>query len=99
MEPHAWIVNVARGGHINSAALLAALDNNEIGGACLDVTEPEPLPESDRLWSHPNVMITPHVGNTPEMGVPLLASHIADNVARFARGEQLAGVIDVEAGY
>ncbi len=99
MEQHAWLVNVARGGHVNAEALMSALDGGQIGGACLDVTDPEPLPACHPLWSHPRVMITPHVGNTPEMGVPLLAAHISDNVSRFGRGEPLAGVIDVDAGY
>ncbi len=99
MEPHAWLVNVARGGHVDHDALLTALDQGRPGGAALDVTEPEPLPDGHRLWSHPRVIITPHVGNTPEMGVPLLARHIADNVARFGRGQELDGVIDIDAGY
>lgn len=99
MESHAWLVNVARGGHVNNDALLDALDQGQLGGACLDVTEPEPLPDGHPLWTHPKVMITPHVGNTPEMGIPLLASHIEDNVRRFVSGESLEGQIDVEAGY
>ncbi len=99
MESHAWLVNVARGGHVNNDALLNALDQGQLGGACLDVTEPEPLPDGHPLWTHPKVMITPHVGNTPEMGIPLLASHIEDNVRRFVAGEDLDGRIDVEAGY
>lgn len=99
MESHSWLVNVARGGHVDQDALIAALDQGQLGGACLDVTEPEPLPESHPLWSHPRVIITPHIGNTPEMGIPLLAAHIRDNVERFGRGEPLLGLIDVEAGY
>jgi phosphoglycerate dehydrogenase-like enzyme len=99
MADHAWLVNVARGGHVDDAALLAALEAGTIGGACLDVTEPEPLPDDHPLWRHPRVMITPHVGNTPEMGVPLLAAHIVRNVRRFGAGEDLEGVVDVEAGY
>jgi phosphoglycerate dehydrogenase-like enzyme len=99
MEPHAWLVNVARGGHVQVDALLAALDGGQLGGACLDVTEPEPLPDGHPLWNHPRVIITPHVGNTPEMGIPLLARHIEMNVARFVAGEPLDGRIDVEAGY
>ena len=100
MEDHAWLVNVARGGHVNVEALLQALDAGEIGGACLDVTDPdEPLPDGHPLWGHPRVMITPHVGNTPEMGIPLLASHIGRNVALFASGETLEGVVDVDVGY
>ncbi len=99
MEPHAWLVNVARGGHVDHDALLAALDAGQLGGACLDVTDPEPLPDGHPLWSHPRVIITPHVANTPEMGIPLLARHIRSNVARFAAGQELEGRIDVDAGY
>lgn len=99
MAPHAWLVNVARGGHVDNDALLAALDAGQLAGACLDVTDPEPLPEGHPLWSHPKVLITPHVGNTPEMGVPLLAAHIERNVAAFVAGAPLEGVVDVDAGY
>lgn len=99
MEPHAWLVNVARGGHVDHDALLAALDAGQLGGACLDVTDPEPLPGGHPLWTHRRVIITPHVANTPEMGIPLLARHIRTNVARFAAGEELEGRIDVDAGY
>ncbi|MGB5760465.1 MAG: D-isomer specific 2-hydroxyacid dehydrogenase family protein [Acidimicrobiales bacterium] len=100
MAPHAWLVNVARGGHVEVDALLAALDDGQIAGACLDVTDPdEPLPDGHRLWSHPKVLITPHVANTPEMGIPLLAAHIRRNVARFGSGDELEGVVDVDAGY
>lgn len=99
MAPHSWLINVARGGHVDHDALLRALDAGSIGGACLDVTEPEPLPDGHPLWSHPRVLITPHIANTPEMGVPLLATHIETNVARFLAGGELEGVVDVEAGY
>lgn len=99
MADHAWLVNVARGGHVDTGALVAALDAGAIGGAALDVTDPEPLPEGHPLWSHPRALVTPHIGNTPEMGVPLLAAHVRHNVARFLQGEVLDGVIDVDAGY
>jgi phosphoglycerate dehydrogenase-like enzyme len=99
MAAHGWLVNVARGGHVDNEALLRALDERWIAGACLDVTDPEPLPDGHPLWSLPNCIITPHVGNTPEMGVPLLAAHIERNVAAFVAGRPLEGVIDVDAGY
>ncbi len=73
MEDHAWIVNVARGRHIVTDDLVDALRNGVIGGAALDVTDPEPLPTDHPLWSLRNCIITPHVGNTPEMAKPLLA--------------------------
>lgn len=99
MEDHAWIVNVARGGHIITDDLVEALRSGAIGGAALDVTDPEPLPADHPLWSLPNCIITPHVGNTPEMAKPLLAQRVTENVRRFGRGEDLIGLVDVEAGY
>lgn len=99
MEEHAWIVNVARGGHIVTDDLVEALRSGVIGGAALDVTDPEPLPDDHPLWSLPNCIITPHVGNTPEMAKPLLAQRVSENVRRFARGEALLGLVDVDAGY
>lgn len=99
MADHAWLINVARGGHVDTDALVAALAAGQIGGAALDVTDPEPLPDGHPLWTEPRALISPHVGNTPEMGVPLLAAHISDNVRRFAAGEPLLGVVDTSAGY
>ena len=99
MEHHAWIVNVARGRHIVTDDLVVALRDGLIGGAGLDVTDPEPLPDGHPLWSMPNCIITPHVGNTPEMAVPLLAHRVTENVRRFAHGDELIGLVDVDAGY
>jgi phosphoglycerate dehydrogenase-like enzyme len=99
MAQHAWLVNVARGGHVDTEALVAALAVESIGGAALDVTDPEPLPDGHPLWNEPRALITPHVGNTPEMGIPLLAAHITENVRRFAAAEPLLGIVDTELGY
>jgi phosphoglycerate dehydrogenase-like enzyme len=99
MEPHAWLVNVARGRHVVTDDLVGALRAGTIGGAALDVTEPEPLPEGHPLWSLPNCIITPHVGNTPEMAKPLLAERITANVRRWAHGEPLIGPVDPALGY
>lgn len=99
MEPHAWLVNVARGRHVVTDDLVEALRARQIGGAALDVTDPEPLPDGHPLWSLPNAIITPHVGNTPEMAVPLLAERITANVKRFAHEEELIGPVDPELGY
>lgn len=99
MEPHSWIVNVARGRHIVTDDLVWALGNGIIGGAALDVTDPEPLPEDHPLWSLENCIITPHVGNTPQMAVPLLSERIRTNVRRWAAGDELIGPVHVELGY
>ena len=99
MQSHAWLVNVGRGKHIVTDDLVWALKTGEIGGAALDVTDPEPLPTGHPLWSMPNCIITPHVGNTAEMVPPLLAVRITENVRRFAAGEPLTGIIDLAIGY
>jgi phosphoglycerate dehydrogenase-like enzyme len=99
MEPHTWLVNVARGRHIVTDDLVAALAEERLGGAGLDVTDPEPLPAEHALWREPRCIITPHVGNTPEMAMPLLSERITTNVRRYAAGEPLIGGIDPDAGY
>ena len=99
LPDHAWVVNVARGGHVDTDALVAALEAGTIGGAALDVTAPEPLPDDHPLWSLPNATVTPHVGNTPEMGRPLLAARVTENVRRFTSGEPLVGPVDPDLGY
>jgi phosphoglycerate dehydrogenase-like enzyme len=99
MDDDAWLVNVARGRHVVTDDLVAALAAGSIGGAALDVTDPEPLPDGHPLWSAPNVLITPHVGNTPAMARPLLAARIAENTRRFAGGEPLLGLVDPALGY
>ncbi len=99
LPEHAWIVNVARGGHIVTDDLVVALRAGQIGGAALDVTDPEPLPAEHPLWDLPNCLITPHIGNTPEMGLVLLADRVAANVALRIAGEPLIGPVYVELGY
>ena len=79
--------------------LTNALLGKSIAGAALDVTDPEPLPDGHPLWDIPNCIITPHVGNTPEMGLALLARRTAENVRRWAAGEPLLGQVDVKLGY
>ena len=99
LPSHAWIVNVARGGHIVTDDLVAALREGSIGGAALDVTDPEPLPDDHPLWTLPNCLITPHIGNTPEMGLVLLADRVTANVALRIAGEPLIGPVYVDLGY
>ena len=99
MEAHAWVVNVARGEHIVTEDLIVALKDDVIGGAALDVTDPEPLPEGHPLWELPNCLVTPHVANTEDMAKPLLAGRISENVRRYAAGEALLGTVDPDLGY
>jgi len=99
MESHAWIVNVARGRHIVTDELVDALRRGVIGGAGLEVTDPEPLPDGHPLWTLENCVITPHTGTTSDMANPLLARRVRRNVSRFAAGRELIGLVDVRAGY
>ena len=99
MRPDSWLVNVARGRHVDTDALVAALASGTIAGAALDVTDPEPLPDGHPLWIQERCIITPHTDDTPEMVVRPLAMRIQDNVARFAAGQPLVGVVDTAAGY
>ncbi|WCO68676.1 NAD(P)-dependent oxidoreductase [Iamia majanohamensis] len=99
LADHACVVNVARGGHVDTDALVAAFAADTIGSAGLDVTDPEPLPEDHPLWAEPRCTITPHVGNTPDMAVPLLSARIRENVGRWAAGRDLLGPVDVALGY
>jgi len=95
----AWIVNVARGGHVVTNDLISALTEQVIGGAALDVTDPEPLPDGHPLWTLPNCLITPHIGNTPEMGLALLTPFVEENVRRFVEHRDLLAPVDVALGY
>ena len=99
MEAHAWLVNVARGGHVRTGELVTALREGWIAGAALDVTDPEPLPDGHPLWDLPNCIVTPHSADTPEMIAPMLARRVRENVRRFGAGEELMGTVDPELGY
>ncbi len=99
LAPGAWLINVARGEHVVTDDLMAALDGGHLGGAGLDVTDPEPLPDGHPLWSRPNVMVTPHTANTREMARPLLSGRITENVRRYLVGETLFGLVDPDLGY
>ncbi len=99
METHAWLINVSRGKHIVTDDLVWALQNGVIGGAGLDVTHPEPLPDGHPLWSLPNCIITPHIGATLEMEEPLLSGRITTNIRLFAQGQPLHGVVYPDLGY
>ena len=99
MRPHSWVVNIARGSLIDTDALLEALNNNTIGGAALDVTDPEPLPDDHPLWRHPRALITPHVANPPNTMARDLAKRIRENVKRFANGAELLAPVNPDQGY
>jgi phosphoglycerate dehydrogenase-like enzyme len=99
MKPDAWLINVARGRLVRTDDLVRALREHWIGGAGLDVTEPEPLPDGHPLWNLDNCLITSHTANPPNLEQEVLAKRITENVRRYLRGETLLGVVDPAAGY
>ena len=96
----AHLINVGRGATIVDADLLALLDNGHLGGATLDVFRAEPLPDDDPYWSHPNVIVTPHLsGPTP---IAPAATQIAEAIVQLERGvpvSSLPGYVDRARGY
>lgn len=101
MKPGAIFMNVGRGNAVDQEALCEGLCSGRLGGAAIDVAQPEPLPCDHPLWSAPNIIITPHVSGN--MALPLtcdlLVDIFLDNLKRYAAGEELAHIVDRKAGY
>lgn len=89
MKPKAVLINVARGGLVDEEALADALRRKRIGGAVLDVTATEPLPETSPLWDLPNCVITPHDSAFSPLSLERTLELFLDNLSRFRRGEPL----------
>jgi glyoxylate/hydroxypyruvate reductase len=93
----AAIVNCARGRHLVEADLAAALDSGQVSAAVLDVFREEPLPEQHPFWSHPRIIVTPHVAAATH--APTAAAVVADNLRRVRQGRKLLHLVDRERGY
>lgn len=97
LPPGAFVINVARGGHLVESDLIDALESGHLAGAALDVFQTEPLPETSPLWSHPLVSVTPH---NAALSDPRAVAHAAiEGIARFERGERLHNLVDFARGY
>lgn len=99
MPEHAWLINIARGRLIDELALRRALDAGWIGGAVLDVFNEEPLPSDSPLYDTPNLILTPHTSWSSDRVVDRSIDLFVANLRRFAAGEPLENVVDLEAGY
>src|SRR5712672_2590193 len=93
----AALVNAGRGGHLVEADLIPALDSGQLSGAVLDVFREEPLPRGHPFWSHPRIIVTPHIA--AETHPPTAAAIIGDAIRRFAKGEPVANLVDLATGY
>ena len=99
MRQNAWFVNVSRGEVADEAALLRALDESWISGACLDAFAEEPLPENSPFWNLPNVILTPHNASDSPDTIENNLELVFDNFERFLEGRALRNIVDKEAGY
>ncbi|MFC0204874.1 D-2-hydroxyacid dehydrogenase [Novosphingobium soli] len=100
MKPGATLLNFARGTVVDQDALLAAIDSGHLGGAFLDVTTPEPLPQDHPLWSRENVHISMHLaGRAQDALLARGAARFLDNLERYRRGAELVHQVDLAAGY
>lgn len=99
MRRGAYLYNLGRGAVVDTPALIAALTAGQLGGAGLDVVDPEPLPADSPLWEMPNVIVTAHTaGATPrywDRGAALIEA----NLDRWLKGEPLLNRVDLDAGY
>ena len=93
----ARLLHVGRGPQLDQADLIEALDGGRLAAAMLDVVDPEPLPSTHPLWSHPRVMITPHIASVTQPQTA--AQAVIDNIRRHRDGIELVGLVDQTRGY
>jgi glyoxylate/hydroxypyruvate reductase len=93
----ARLLHVGRGPQLDQGALIEALDSGRLAAAMLDVTDPEPLPESHALWSHPKVFITPHIASVTQPHTA--AQSVIENIRRHRAGRNPIGLVDRTLGY
>ena len=93
----AALVNAGRGGHLVEADLIAALDSGHLSAAVLDVAEAEPPPPNHPFWTHPRILLTPHVASMTQPDTAV--SVVLDNIRRHQSGEPLRGLVDRARGY
>ncbi|MBS0349727.1 MAG: glyoxylate/hydroxypyruvate reductase A [Proteobacteria bacterium] len=93
----AYLINLARGGHLVETDLLNALDSGKLSGVYLDVFNQEPLPSNHPFWTHPKIKITPHVAAVTNLSSAL--PQILDNYHRMLQGQNLLNLVNLQKGY
>ena len=99
LKPGAYFISVGRGRSTVTADLIAALESGKLAGAGLDVVDPEPLPSDSPLWRLPNVIVTPHVSADTPLAEEQRTALLRENLRRYAAGEPMLSVVDIERGY
>ena len=99
LKPSALFVNLGRGSVVDEDALAGRLRDGRLGGAVLDVTVREPLPETHPFWTCPNTILTQHTGGGTGDEIDRKIEHFAGNLARYRAGEPPVGIVDFGKGY
>jgi phosphoglycerate dehydrogenase-like enzyme len=99
LRPGAGLVNMSRAALVDYEALAPRLEAGTLGGAIIDVAQPEPLPPDSPLWRTPNLLITPHVSSDPTDYVERMARIVVDNARRLVAGRPLRNRVDAARGY
>lgn len=101
MKRSAILINVGRGSTVDEAALAKALQRGEIGGAVLDVADPEPMHQDNPLWDCPNTIVTPHISGIDKEALSSKFLHVIykDNLTRYLTGQPLKNIVDRKRGY
>jgi phosphoglycerate dehydrogenase-like enzyme len=99
LKPTAFFINVARGGSVVTADLVAALNEGRLAGAGLDVVDPEPLPADHPLWKAPRVLISPHISGRSDLPGDARWIIAVENLRRYAAGDKMLSVVDLARGY
>ncbi len=97
MPTGGYVINIARGGHVVEADLIAAVRSGHLAGAALDVQQHEPMPADDPLWSVPGITITPHIA--AQSSVATIAAQFVEGLRALQRGQALPRRVDRVAGY
>lgn len=99
MKPGTYFINVGRGKSVVTADLIDALNSGHLGGAALDVADPEPLPADHPLWQAKNVIITPHISASSDRQMQRYWLVVRENLRRYVNGERMLNVVNLKRGY
>jgi len=94
-----YLINVGRGSVVDTESLVRALSTGHLGGAGIDVVDPEPLPVDSPLWELDNVIVSPHVGAQSPLRIPATIELFCDNLNRYRSGDPLLNLVDKELGF
>ena len=99
LKPTTIVINIARGGLIDHDALMQALEEGRVGAACLDVTDPEPLPDGHPMWTAKNCLVTPHIAGATEYYAQRCVELLDVNVQRWKEGQAVLNQVSLSKGY